>query len=384
MSAACPTIPREVGLIRSVLGSVDCNVRDFSQAGYHALTAPGSLFPAALTVLLTVYVAVLGYRLMFGLGGVRLADAPLIGLRVGVVLAVSLGWTAFQTLVFDVVMDGPQEVARIIGGPAARSGSALAADPLSGLQTAYDELTLNAAAFAKLAGPNAQALEGGPAMASQGLWRASAALFMSTAGVLTLAEVSAGVLTALGPLFIALFLFDASRGLFVGWIRAMATAAIAPLVCWVGAEILLVVLEPWLVRLSAEREAHLLNPDTANAVVSVVFVFACAQLGLLAAGGMIAGGFNPFTRRPTADTDPRARTPVELREAPVSRAQALGRRLEGEATREAPPPRRPAASAVRSSIDVRSGGAPDAVRLGGEPWRSVRRLSAAPRGRGGR
>ncbi len=59
------------GLVREVLGGVDCNVRGFSQAGFEALTAPGSLYPTILTTLLTVYVAVLGYRLMFGVGGAR-------------------------------------------------------------------------------------------------------------------------------------------------------------------------------------------------------------------------------------------------------------------------------------------------------------------------
>ncbi len=382
MSEACPAIPREVGLIRSLLGSVDCNVRDFSQAGYHALTAPGSLFPAALTLMLTIYVAILGYRLMFGLGGVRLADAPMIGIRVGVVLAVSLGWSAFQTVAFDVVMDGPLQVARIVGGPTARGGSSLASDPLAGLQLAYDQLTLNAAAFAKAAGPNPQALEGGDAMASQGLWRASSALFMSTAGVLTLAEVCAGVLLAIGPLFIALFLFESTRGLFAGWVRALVTAAMAPLVCWVGAEILLVVLEPWLVRLAAEREAHLLNPDTANAATSVVFVFACAQLGLLSAGGMIAGGFNPFAARAPRERDERGQGSVAAREAPMSRAQALGRRLEGEGAREIAPPRLAAAGGLARVAEAHAGGrSPEVSRLGGEPWRAARRTVAPPRRR---
>ena len=381
MSEACPDYPREAGLIRSVLGSVDCNVRDFSQAGYHALTAPGSLFPAALTALLTIYVAVLGYRLMFGLGGARLSDAPLIGLKIGAVVAISLGWSAFQTVVFDVVMDGPLEVARVVS---AHSGTGLAADPMEGLQTAYDQLTLNAAAFARLAGPNPQALDGGPAMASQGLWRASSALFMSTAGVLTLAEVSAGVLTAIGPLFIALFLFDATRGLFAGWVRAMVASAIAPLVCWVGTEILLVVLEPWLSRLAQERELHQLSPDTANAAMSVVFVFACAQLGLLAAGGMIAGGFNPFGRQREREArGAGVRAGAAGRPAPASRAQALARRLEGEGPREAAPARAAtAAPGPRLAGGRPTSGATESARLGGESWRPSRRIAAASR-RGG-
>ena len=291
MSAACPGPDAYTGLIRALLGAVDCNVRAYSQAGYQALTAPNSLFPTALSILLVIYVAIIGYRMMFGLGGLRIGELPVIGLRIGLILAVGLGWSTFQTLVFNLAMDAPLQVAQVVGGPAARSGSALAADPLGGLQTAYDQLVANAEAFGRAAGANAQVLTGGPARASEGLWRASTALFLTTAGLLVLAQVSVGVLTAIGPIFIALFLFDATRGLFVGWVRALAGAALAPLVCWVGVELQLIVLEPWLVRLAQQRASGALDIDTAYAASAVVLAFAAAQVALLSAGTAIAGGF---------------------------------------------------------------------------------------------
>ena len=43
--------------------------------GYESLTAAGSPFQAALTVALTIYVALIGYRLLFG-NGARLSDGP--------------------------------------------------------------------------------------------------------------------------------------------------------------------------------------------------------------------------------------------------------------------------------------------------------------------
>lgn len=337
MSGFCPDPSVDAGLIRGLMSAVDCNVRAYSEAGYQALVAPQSLFPAALSLLLVIYVAVLGYRMMFGLGNLRLGDLPVIGVRLGMVLAVGLGWSAFQTVVFDLAMDAPLQVARVVGGPAAKSGSALAASPLDGLQSAYDQLVADAAAFGKSAGPNAQALQGGPARASEGLWRASAALFLTTAGLLVLAQVSTGALTAIGPIFIALFLFDATRGLFLGWVRALAAAALAPLVCWIGAELLLIVLEPWLIRLSAERAAQTLNPDTANAAVAVVFAFAAAQVALLAAGGAIAAGFGQGgEKRARPERETSAAAPEAAAFAAASRAQLLARRLETETVRADP------------------------------------------------
>ena len=107
----CPAAPTELGVVRDILGAVDCNVQVYALAGYKALTAPGSLFPVALTTLLTIYVAVLGYRLMFAVGDVRLARAPVIALQVGAVLALTLNWGAFQALVFRFDSAAPMEIA---------------------------------------------------------------------------------------------------------------------------------------------------------------------------------------------------------------------------------------------------------------------------------
>ena len=193
MSLACPAPSPDLGVIGSVLTAVDCNVRSFSQSGYAALTGQHSFFPAAVTALLTIYVAVLGLRLLLGLGSARLADSPLIALKIGVILALSLNWTAFETLVFDLATKAPLEVARTISAPTAQD-AALAHDPIGGVQTTYDQLTLAASAFGQQAGPNPQVLRGGASAAADGLWKASAVLFMSTAGALSIAIIAVGVL----------------------------------------------------------------------------------------------------------------------------------------------------------------------------------------------
>ena len=287
---ACPGPSDNLGVIRSVLETVDCHVRLYSQSGYVALTGPQSFFPAALTAMLTIYVAILGFRLMFGWGNPRLSDAPMMALKIGLILTLTLNWTTFQTLVFDLADKAPIEVAQIISAPTQSSGG-LAADPLSGLQTAYDQITLDAAAFGKLAGPNPQILRGGEAAAADVLWRAQSALFMSTAGIMAIASIAVGVLATIGPIFIALFLFDQTRGLFAGWLRAMTAAALAPMICWITTTVLLVVISPWVAELTRTREAGAPDLQTATILSSVVFIFAAAQAALAIGGGMIAGGF---------------------------------------------------------------------------------------------
>lgn len=291
----CPSTPADIGLIRDVLGAVDCNVQVYAGAGYRALTSAGSPFPAALTALLTIYVAVLGYQLMLGVGSTRLAEAPLIAIQIGAVLALTLGWGTFQTLVFDFQARAPMEIARVISHPmvigGAEGGLNFAADPLDGVQTAYDELSADGVEFGKKAGPSALPSRGGEAAAADGLWRAAQALAASTAGVLAVSAIAAGVVTAVGPVFIALFLFDATRGFFAGWLRALAAAMIAPLLCWVTTCLMLVVLEPWIEALARQRQAHQLSLDTAGSAVGVVLIFAAAQAVLILAGLITAAGF---------------------------------------------------------------------------------------------
>lgn len=322
--AACPTITANDGVIRGVLQAVDCQTHRFARSGYEALAAPDSPFQAWLTALLIIYVAVLGYRMLFGAASTRLSDFPLTALKIGAVLALTANWSVFQTLVFDLASRAPIEIAQR-ATPDMNAGI-LAQGPLNGLQAAYDQITLAAVEFGRMAGPGANAYAGGLAGAAQALGQASQALLLTTAGLFAVAIAAVGVLTAVGPVFVALFLFPATRGLFVGWLRALLVAALAPMAGWMAASLMLVVIQPNLVELSRQRLAGQLDVDTAMLTASVVFVFAAVQLGLFAAGALIAISF----RLPARRTDGPAAAPVRTanEEQPeVSRAANLAQFL---------------------------------------------------------
>src|SRR6185312_13982742 len=256
--ASCSSLVGQ-GVIRGVLGAVDCQTRAFAEAGYSSLTSASSTFQVALTALLTIYVALVGYRMLFAAGGARLSDAPGIALKIGAILAVVTSWATFQTLVFDLAAKAPGEIAAAVAAPLQASGGSLAADPVGGLQTAYDQLVQAAAAFGKSAGANAKAYSSPAASAAESLSAASGVLFMTTAGAMAAATLAIGVLTAVGPVFVALFLIPATRGLFMGWVRALAAAALVPALGWLVVVLMLSVLEPWLVTLAQQREAAQLD-----------------------------------------------------------------------------------------------------------------------------
>ena len=321
---ACSSMVGE-GVIRGVLGAVDCQTRNFAEAGYSALTQSSSGFQLALTALLTIYVALIGYRMLFASNGARLSDAPGIALRIGAILALVTSWATFQTLVFDVAARAPIQIAAIVAAPMQGGASSLAADPIGGLQAAYDQLTQAAATFGKMAGPNVKGYASPAAAAAESLSAASGVLFMASAGVIAAATLAIGVLTAVGPLFIAMLLIPATRGLFTGWVRALAAAAFVTMLGWLVVVLMLSVLEPWLVTIAQQRLALTPDPQTAISTAALVFVFGAGQLALVIGACVMAVGFRMSgpASAPARGSAPTPNTQVSLTPDYASRAQRL-------------------------------------------------------------
>jgi len=376
MTGSCSNLVGD-GVIRGVLGAVDCQTRAFAEAGYSSLTSASSGFQLALTALLTIYIALIGYRMMFASGGARLSDAPGIALKIGAILALVTSWATFQTLVFDVAAKVPGEIAAAVAAPLQANSGSLAADPVNGLQAAYDQLTRSAVAFGATVAPNAKAYSSPAASAAEALSAASGALFMTTAGVVAAATLAIGVLTAVGPVFIAMFLIPATRGLFSGWVRALGAAALVLLLGWLGIVLLLSVLEPWLIALAREQELGQLKPQTATSAAALVAVFSAGQVGLLIAACVMAFGFQ--IRRAVAAVSGRSgasSTPEPARaEVEPSRAQRLAFDLQRDAPSSEARGRTlqlaaATASASRTPLDIKP-----TARLGDD----YRRPVAAPR-----
>jgi type IV secretion system protein VirB6 len=348
VSGAC-AIPADAGAVRSVLWAVDCNTRDFAHRGYEAL-AGGAAFQAALTVALTVYIALVGYRLLFAPDGARLSDGPRLALKIGAILALATSWNLFQTLVFDVAAKAPAEIAAVVSVRSVGGEQAMA-DPVGRLQVAYDQLFAAAAGFDKAgetagkvqpptttpAAPepdaDAQTAEQGAraTVAAHALTTAAGLILTVHAGLVAASTLAVGVLCAVGPIFIALFLFRQTRGFFVGWVRALAASALVSAGTWVLILLMLRVLDPWLVTLAQQRELKELDPRAGMSAATIVEVFTAAQIAMVLCAGAVAFAFNPSVGGRVAATaapgssgpHERGRTPAEL----TSRAGLLADQL---------------------------------------------------------
>ena len=338
------------GAVRSVLGAVDCNTQGFAQRGYEALTGAASPFQAALTILLSLYVAAVGYRLLFAPDGARLSDAPRMALKIGAIIALVTSWSLFQTLVFDVAAKAPIEIARLISPPG-DDGLGRGADPVGRLQVAYDQLSIEAQRFDKAAGPATAANAGQAAAAARALAAASGAVLMANAGLIAVGKIAVAVLTAVGPIFVALFLFSQTRGLFVGWARALIAAALISLSAWVLAILMANVLDPWLAALARQRLDKVLDPETAVTAASIVLVFAAGQVALALAAATVALGLRLPGAWPAGATANARLAPGQSEPLPaelISRPAQLAERLRRQASEPARASRTAAALAEPS------------------------------------
>ncbi|MDH4386796.1 MAG: type IV secretion system protein [Caulobacter sp.] len=356
---ACPAAGPETGLVESLLGSVECNVLNMAEAGYGAISRPGSPVSAALTILLTLYIGVLGFRLMIGRAPLRIDDLTMTVLKIGAVLALATSWPTYQQLVFDTLFRGPEQLGAGMLGAIQPGESRLGGAPLEGLQTAYDEMQASAAYLTqKTAATQVSPFQGGAGFGAFALNLSSFMVLMTTLGVILTAKIVLGLLLALGPIFVAFLLFDVTRGLFEGWLRAAIAFALAPMLavlCLVGQ---LVLLEPHLVRLAEARAAGVVDLGPTSSILLLSMIFSGVALSLGVAVGMVAAGFrlpNRADRQPVADVDVGGSR--EVSRQGDSQAATSSRTIETQA-----PARATAIAAAAAAMERRDARQPD-----GEP-----------------
>jgi type IV secretion system protein VirB6 len=332
--AACQAPPPAAGFLQGLLAYVDCQAQSIGANGYEALAAPGSMLSLVLTGLLTLFVAFLGYRMLFGQTP-TVREGVLALVKIGIVLAFATSWGAYRPLVYDVALRGPAEMAAQIGQPAALPGAGGGlVDRLGYTDRAFVALAIlgtgeSAARQTDAAGRQVAP----PPFANFDSFAVGGAriLYLTGAiGALASVRLIAGLLLALGPLFIAFLLFEGTRGLFVGWIRALTAAALGALGTAIALGVELALLEPRLADLIAIRAAGQPIPGAAIELFVIALVFTLVLLAMLIAAARVALGF---------------RLPDAWRAAPAQLAAAAA----GDGVRIAAVSREPAAAGAERS-----------------------------------
>lgn len=161
-----------------------------------------------LTVALTLYIVLYGWAIMRGTIQEPVMDAVVRMVKLCFIYVVATS-VAYNTFVTDPLFtDLPNWLAGAISGSATPSVGA-----------AFDEFFNRGGYLANKIMDSATVTDWGPYFTGGAVWIATGAASALGFGIVMLAKVALAVLVALGPIFIACLVFDATRGFFFGWLK---------------------------------------------------------------------------------------------------------------------------------------------------------------------
>lgn len=244
--AQCQPMTAGQGFVSTVTSYIDCQAQALGMNGWAALSAPGSSLSFVLTGLLAIFIALIGYNLLFGrLLSVREGTLALV--KIGVVVALATSWPAYRTLVYDVVTTGPFELVQEIGP---RAGVTGAEGTLLERLDGVDRGLVKLASLGAGTPPVETSADVPPApfggFDSFALGASRIVFELSAVAGLAVIRIVTGLALAVGPIFIAFLLFAVTRSLFEGWVRVLAGAAIGAVGVTIALGMQLAFLEPWL------------------------------------------------------------------------------------------------------------------------------------------
>ena len=291
--AICDTILTPESFAPSVLRFLDCQAQVIGAEGYAALAAPGSAASVLLTGMVTLLIAFIGYRMLLGQTP-TIREGVLTFVKIGLVLVLATSWPAYQALVYNVILHSPAELAASIGGAAnlPGSGGGLVAR-IDGIDQALKILAIEGVGPVPLGADGLPRIPSVPPPSFLGfdnfaLGFARVIFLVSTLASFAVVRIAAGLLLALAPLFGAFLLFDGTRGLFAGWLKALIGTALASLAIAITLGVALAFLEPWLAGLLARRAG---GGDIIGApaqLLTATTIFAIALVAVMVMIGRVA------------------------------------------------------------------------------------------------
>jgi len=328
---ACPAITTGQSFLAATLAHIDCQAKTLGSFGFAALADPGSPVSVALTSLLTIFIALFGVRLLLGY---PIAGRDVVGdiIKVGIVLTLATSWPAWRIVGYDLVINGPFDIARAIGIGAGLPG--VSDDLASRLQQADNAIAaLNTYGSGRLG-------------VAQGDWfqlgLARIAFLVGTLGPLALIRLMAGILLAIAPLIAGLLLFGVTRSIFIGWAKGLVMTFLGSLAMTLLLSAQLAMLEPWLQDALVRRAGDQQILDAPVEVLAMTLAFAVVALGGLAIMARIA--FYPSA----------SSAPVIRSERPaIDIPRASGRSADGEGAGSADSPSRATMVALSVSDSLR-------------------------------
>jgi type IV secretion system protein VirB6 len=248
----------------------------------HASSTAAAIEPAAVTVAV-LYVMVWGYLHLRGKVDEPIVTAAVRLLTIVAVFGVGLRLWLYHSVIVETFFAAPSELAaRLVG----------ASNPVAMIDTIWDR-----------GGAVASVLwdKGGLLSGDVGFYVAAAAIYgligfvcVYTMFLIALSRIALAVLLALGPLFVVLALFDATRRFFEAWLHELANYALVTILTVMVAALMLDLVEAYAVQ-TAARGSAILTVDALDLALAAGLVLLVLKqvlpIAARLAGGLSLSGF---------------------------------------------------------------------------------------------
>jgi type IV secretion system protein VirB6 len=236
-----------------------------------------SVLEPAMVTMATIYVMALGYLHLTG----KVVEPLEAGLKrvglIALVLGAGLQLWLYNSVVVDTFYNAPTQLAAAVVG---------AGDPVTTIDTIWNSGGAVAGQLWARGGysPNSY----GFYVAALLVWVLVGALCVYAMFLIALSSVALAVLLALGPLFIGMLLFDATRRLFSAWLAQLSNYALVTVLTVMVSALLLKVVQSFATQTAALGNT-IKTVDAIDMVLASVLVFlVLLQIMPIAAG--LAGG----------------------------------------------------------------------------------------------
>jgi len=257
-----------------------------SYIGTNTARVAEALEPAIVT-LATVYVMVWGYLHLTG----RIDEPFVTGLKRLLTLAAVLGGAVhlwlYNSLIVDTFYQAPARLAAaVVGAP----------DPVAVVDAIWNR---GGAVAGYLFNNGGLFKDWGCYIAGATVWVLVGLLCVYTMFLIALSSIALAVLLALGPLFMALLLFEATRRYFEAWLAQLANYALITILTVLVAALLLQIVESYADQ-TAARGTAIVTVDALNMVLIAVLVFLLMRqvmpIAAALAGGIALNSFGTVSR----------------------------------------------------------------------------------------
>ncbi|PKB19062.1 type IV secretion system protein VirB6 [Novosphingobium kunmingense] len=289
--------------VAPALRAVDCLASETTAAAFGRLFGGNGALVPALTALLTLYIAFFAFSLLTGRSRVGISALTPRMMTLGLVLTFATSWIAYQSVVWNLAVGGPDQIASVLTGA---RGSAT--------QIFADRIDLIFGAIAEVAEASGQSAQGAGAGVTSGsftpanvMWLGALLLLLGTVGVLVTSRIALAVLLAVGPAFVVFALFRGTRGLTAGWLRGLVLTAITPLFVVVGGGIVLELIVPVVAALRSPEGA--LDGRAAIALFLAASVHVALMSLILKVAGTTVSAWRVFGLADAEPGSPSAQAP---------------------------------------------------------------------------